>query len=273
MENTDIINQQEKYRLYIDESGDHVFHDIETLAKPPHRFLALLGCIFCLKNYLLFQGKLEELKRTHFNHNPDEPLIFHRKEMVNCQGPFWRLRDIGFRDNFNQALLKTISEAKFGLILVVIDKLSYKNRYPDPFHPYHICLDFMLQRYAGLMNHYNRQGDVMAESRGKKENGLLANAYDHIYTHGDMHHDAGFYKRALTSREIKLKGKSANIAGLQLADILAYPLKQAYLAENGICEEAADTFGNLLVEAVSDKYNRHIYHKYVNGYGKVFFPK
>jgi hypothetical protein len=37
----------------------------------------------------------------------------------------------------------------------------------------------------------------------------------------------------LTSKEIKLKPKNANIAGTQLADLLAYPLKQEILVENG----------------------------------------
>ncbi|MGA2867087.1 MAG: hypothetical protein ABSF95_21635 [Verrucomicrobiota bacterium] len=40
---------EERYRLYLDESGDHVFNHLE---KPSHRFLCLLGCWFRNPEYL-----------------------------------------------------------------------------------------------------------------------------------------------------------------------------------------------------------------------------
>lgn len=35
------LSPESRYRLYLDESGDHVFHDLES---PSHRYLALVGC-------------------------------------------------------------------------------------------------------------------------------------------------------------------------------------------------------------------------------------
>jgi hypothetical protein len=50
---------ENRYRLYLDESGDHVFRDV---AEPAHRFLCLLGCWFRNPDYLRFHTALEDVK-------------------------------------------------------------------------------------------------------------------------------------------------------------------------------------------------------------------
>jgi hypothetical protein len=61
---------EDRYRLYLDESGDHVYRATNETA---HRFLGLLGCWFNNADYLLFNEALEDLKRRHFHHHPDNP--------------------------------------------------------------------------------------------------------------------------------------------------------------------------------------------------------
>lgn len=80
----------------------------------------------------------------------------------------------------------------------------------------------------------------------------------------------GHHQRALTSKEIKLDRKSANIAGLQLADLLAHPAKQACLVERGIGEDRQNLFGNRLFAAVRDKFDCVEPAGRVEGYGKVW---
>ena len=79
----------ERYRLYLDESGDHVFRHLD---KPGHRYLCLLGCWFRAADYREFQPKLEQFKQAHIPHNPDEPIILHREDIINQRRAFWRLR-------------------------------------------------------------------------------------------------------------------------------------------------------------------------------------
>ncbi len=63
------------YRLYIDESGDHTYHDLKESAR---RYLCLLGIIVETEQYRnSFHPELEALKQKHFPHNPDEPIILH----------------------------------------------------------------------------------------------------------------------------------------------------------------------------------------------------
>jgi len=263
----------ERYRVYLDESGDHVLHDGRVMEEAGHRYLGLIGCIFAMEDYRRFHLALESLKQEHFPHDPDSPVILHRTDMVNCRGPFATLRDEAARAAFEAAFLALCAGADYRVVGVVIDKVALKQEYPAPFHPYHMALDFMLQRYCGYLNHLNRSGDVMAESRGGQEDTILKNAYTHIYTHGDMHHQSEFYKRALTSKELKVKPKTANISGLQLADLLAYPVRQEILLEHGKIEDPGEVFGKRVCATLAGKYNRHLYNGQVAGYGKVLFPK
>jgi len=174
---------------------------------------------------------------------------------------------------FTVDVLEVINLASFTAIVVVIDKYLLKTKYPSPFHPYHIALDFMLQRYAGFLNHTNRRGDVLAESRGGTEDTRLKNAYQHIYTHGDMQNRSAFYQRALTSQEIKLMKKKENVAGLQLADIIAYPLRQFVLIEHGFADGKTETFGDRIQKAAHAKLNKQLYTGRIEGYGTILVPK
>jgi hypothetical protein len=126
----------QRYRIYLDESGDHVFHDEARLHEPGHRYLALVGCWFAQgAGYVSFQRALEELKQKHFPHNPDEPVILHRKELINTSRSFWRLRDQVIREAFDEDLFRLIATTVFVVAGVCVDKLALKQRYPDPFHP------------------------------------------------------------------------------------------------------------------------------------------
>lgn len=268
-ERQDPLPREERYRLYIDESGDHVFRKLED---PHHRFLCLLGCWFADNDYVRFQQELEALKQRHLPHNPDEPLILHREDIVNQRGAFWRFRDWAAREAFDTDLLALIRHGEFRVVAVVIDKKALQDRYPTPAHPYHLAMGFLLQRYCGYLNHINRRGDVMAESRGKVENGLLMDSYARHHARGAWHMRAEAFQRALTTHELKVKPKTANIAGLQLADLLANPFRRYVLIEQGCLTEPLGPFSEKMVAAALPKLNRHLYDGRIAGYGTVFFP-
>jgi len=264
-------SNERRYRLYIDESGDHVFRSLD---RPTHRYLCLLGCWFRADEYVNFHTALEHFKQHHIPHNPDEPVILHREDIINRRGPFWRLRDPTAAQAFDHDLLQLLSNAQFRVFAVVIDKRELQQRYANPAHPYHLAMGFMLQRYCGLLNHINRCGDVMAESRGGREDRLLKDSYAWVYHRGIWGVTRStFFQQALTTRELKTKPKSANIAGLQVADLLAHPTRQAILIEKRRINGPLPPFARKVTEAVDPKFNRHLYHGRVWGYGKLLFPE
>jgi hypothetical protein len=216
---------EDRYRLYLDESGDHVYRATNDTA---HRFLGLLGCWFNNVDYLQFHESLEDMKKRHFHHHPDNPVILHREDIINRRKVFKILQDEQKRAEFDADLLNVIQTANFRVVVVIIDKAAMRASYGEGAgHPYHIGLGFLLQRFAGYLNRINRAGDVMAEARGAKEDRLLEDSYTRVYQHGAWGFtSAEFFQSALTSRKLKLREKKANISGLQLADLLAHPAKQ-----------------------------------------------
>ena len=256
------------YRMYIDESGDHTYYETEDPAK---KYLGLTGVLIEYEYYrTTFQPELELLKQKHFPHSPDEPVILHREDIVNRRGPFWRLRDSEKEKAFNDHLLRFLEEQRYCVITVVIDKNSHVRRYGDAaYHSYHYCLTAMLERYCGYLNFYNAQGDVLAESRGGTEDRQLKIEYKRLYEEGTYYRGSKFFQKALASGEIKLKPKWKNIAGLQIADILAHPSKQEILADSK-CTVTESNFGKQICQCIRAKYNQQVYEGRIWGYGKVF---
>jgi hypothetical protein len=158
-------------------------------------------------------------------------------------------------------------------VCVIIDKREHIDSYANPWHPYHFCLSALLDRYCGWLNHYNAVGDVMAESRGREEDLRLKQAYRTVHGSGTWQFGRDHHQRALTSGEIKMQPKRANIAGLQLADVLAYPVRQACLVERGAVGDPGQVFGKRVADAVASKLNRREDTGEVWGYGKVWLPR
>ena len=258
-----------RYRLYIDESGDHAYHKLE---QPDKRYLGLTGIFLETEYYrTIFQPEMERLKQKHFPHNPDEPVILHREDIINRKGPFWRLRDKNKEKDFNEDFLQFVKEQDYRIITVVIDKKTHIERHGEvAYHPYHYCLAVLLERYCGFLNFYDAQGDVLAERRGGTEDKQLKVAYKGLFNGGTRYRGIGFFQKALTSSEIKLKPKWKNIAGLQLSDLLAYPSKQEILVEEQRIDDPGDNFGKQICHNIQVKYNKQVYEGRIKGYGKIF---
>ena len=87
------------FRIYIDEVGNH---DLVHADDSNQRFLSLTGVIL-ESSYTLrvLQPEMDQIKRDFFQADPDEPVIFHRKEMVNKRPPFHPLQDLAIELRFN----------------------------------------------------------------------------------------------------------------------------------------------------------------------------
>lgn len=264
------MNPAKRYRLYLDEAGDHVYSKDEN--NVVSRYLGITGVIFENDYYKnTVHPDFITFKDRHFPHNPDEPVVFHRKELVNKKGPFWRLNDPVREQGFNDDLLKTLGGYDFRLLTVVIDKNTHVKRYGElALHPYHYCVVALLERYCGFLNYFNAKGDVMAEGRGGREDMQLKEAYQNVWQSGTSFRKPEFFQAALTTKEIKIQPKTANVTGLQIADLLAYPCRMELLHGKGRAATPGGDFGQEVCKVVEAKYNRHLQNGRVDGYGKIF---
>lgn len=245
-----------KYRLYIDEVGNP---DFGSCHDHNHRFLSLTGIILDTEHVQnTVHPQMEKLKRDFFDHHPDEPLIFHRKDIVNAKPPFQVLQDLQIKESFNNSFLALLRDWDYTVITVCIDKLSHSEKYTEwKFEPYHYCLEILLERYLYFLDAKKTVGDAMAESRGGKEDMKLKEVYTRLWELGTHFVSASRFQNRFTSRQLKIKAKTNNISGLQLADLIAHPSRNEILHEKGILDKPLAPFAQEIIKILQGKYYVH----------------
>jgi hypothetical protein len=261
-----MLDAAPEYRMYVDEVGNS---DLESSDNPNHRFLSLTGVILELKYVAeVVHPQMEALKAEFFSSHPDEPIIFHRKEMVNAKSPFQVLREEKILRNFDGRLLELLREWRYTVITVCLDKKAHKETYSTwRYDPYHYCLAVLLERFVFFLNRRRAMGDVLAESRGGKEDSRLKRSFTRLVEQGTQFVDPQQFQSALTSKQLKVKPKANNISGLQLADLLAHPSRNEILKEHGLLERNIAPFGKAVIGVLQEKYDQHG----SRSFGKKFF--
>lgn len=244
-----------KYRIYIDEVGNP---DLDSSENPNHQFLSLTGVIIELEYAAtVLHPQMEALKQFYFHAHPDEPVIFHRKEMVNYKPPFEALSDDAVRASFDNDLLQLMKNWQYTVISVCLDKKKHKESYTVwRFEPYHYCLAVLLERFMFFLKRNDVCGDAMAESRGGKEDRRLKDSFERLWQNGTDYVAPEQFQTCLTSRQLKVKTKANNIAGLQLCDLIAHSSRNEILREQGILTVRVLPFGEKVIKILQNKYDR-----------------
>ena len=254
-----------KYRIYIDETGNP---DLKASETPLHRFLSLTGVIVSLEHAReSLHPRMETLKSRFFDNHPDEPVVLHRTDMVKTRGAFITLKDPEMRGLVDEELLRLLRECEYVVITVCIDKQKHLETYRDwRYDPYHYCLEVMMERYLLYLEGLDAIGDVMDESRGGREDMRLKKLFTDLHETGTDYVKPERFQKRFTSRQLKVKPKGANVAGLQLADLLAHPSRRDVLVDNGHTEGKTPPFAEKVTEILRGKY----YRKGSRFFGKKF---
>lgn len=222
-----------EYRLYIDESGDHSYQHVEDLDQ---RYLGLTGVLIQKTAYdTVFQPLLESLKRLYFSRDIDRPAILHRDDIRSCDGVFRVLLDPNIKSQWEHSILNYFAslESYAQIFTVVIDKKQHLEKYPDePFDPYHYNLEVLLWRVHGYLSSEGQKTiwgkipltDVIAESRNKNQDPRLKEVYRKLRIDGAQNKlwgKAEEYRETFPTEELWVEKKIANVAGLQIADLVA----------------------------------------------------
>lgn len=259
-----------KHRLYVDEVGNP---DLKSSDNEEHRFLCLTGIIIELEYVKeVIHPELEELKKDFFDSHPDDPIIFHRKELLKRKPPFSVLQDQMIEKKFNKKLLEKLNEWEYKVISVIIDKKEHDERYSTwKYDPYHYSQEILLERFRLFLDMNNSKGDVMFESRGGKEDMRLKRSFRKLFDNGTHHLSAEDLQSHLTSKELKIKPKKANIAGLQIADLIAHPARRWFYKNVFQMDDGKITFGDEVIKILeSKKFFR--YDGKIHGYGAKKLP-
>lgn len=243
--------------MYVDESGNS---DTGIAAGENNRFLCLTGVIFDL-DYVnnTFSEDFESLKEKYFGKNADNPTILHRKDMINFRGRFGVLKNEEIQKNFNNELFSYLEKWQFSIISVLIDKKEIIETYGSlAKHPYNFCLEVLMEKYQIFLKDKSAVGDILIESRNKQDDYKLSQVYRNFYTKGTNFISGEEIREYLSSIEIKIKPKSANIAGLQIADLLVTNIRNRILVKYKLKpKDDPESFGNKLINLVIPKIYKH----------------
>ena len=235
------------HRMYIDEVGNGDLHGAKD--DDNIRYLSLTGIITSRSNHDKYMTpRMEALKSEFFDHKPSKPVIFHRRDMLNGNGPFSVLKDPNVRAQFDERLLSYLRDEQYIAITVTIDKREHLNRYMTwRYDPYHYCMHCIVERYVMWLKRRGVVGDVAIEARFPKADKRLKKSYRKLYLEGTDFITAKVAQAVLTSRELKIIDKKANWAGLQIADLIAHPSFRAMRLERDKMKAPPD-FGTQIVD-------------------------
>jgi len=213
------LTKYNAYTIFADESGTDNLNNF----KEDDRYFVLAFCLFDKTYYS--QITVPSFQKLKFDTFGYDQVIIHCYDMMNCIGDFECLQDSKFRKVFLDRLTEIIESTNFILIATVIDKQKLKEKYIIPQNPYELALKYSLERIYKFMKERkqeNRVSHISIESRGKQQNLKLESAFETI-KNGEN------WKSEKFPFEIKFIDKKSNSTGLQLADLVAEPIRSQYL--------------------------------------------
>lgn len=200
--------------VYVDESGDHSLASID----PGYPVFVLAFCIFHKRHYSeAIIPAIEKLKFNYFGH---DSVVLHETDIRKQRGDFAILSHKPRYDDFMAKLSAIVEQAKFVLIACVVEKARLSRQSGEDSNPYHVALDHCLQGLYDFLSEKGqekRQTHVIVECRGKKEDRELELEFRRIC-------DGQGMRTQTLPFQVVFADKKTNLAGLQLADLVARPV-------------------------------------------------
>lgn len=243
-----------KYYLFIDESGDHGLVNLD----PDFPVFLLCGLLTSEENYENTRNVINTLKKTFWG---NKEVILHSRDIRKCNKEFQILFDNDIKQQFYLALNNIIQNSIYRILASAIDKENYIKKFGRLSNDvYELALSFIIERAIFSLDEIvgqEKQLEIIIEKRGKKEDKKLDEHFQRLLARGTGFVSAERLKNVRT--KIIFRDKKENINGLQLADLVAYPIAR-YVIEP---DRANPAF---------DKLSGKIYTKYGRKYGLKKFP-
>lgn len=218
MGNTD----KTKYYLFIDECGDH------NLAKydPGFPVFTLCGILVSRQNLNALTKAFEELKMKIFG---NRDVVIHSVDIRKWRGPFSVLADEALRVKFFEGIERILSQNNAYVIVSCtilkeqLNKFCVRGEEDDV---YGLSLSYLIERSIFCVDNENTDKkpeiSIVVERRGRNEDNKLLNYYNGLRNRGTKWVIADRLRARIS--DFGFKNKKDNIIGLQIADLIAYPV-------------------------------------------------
>lgn len=242
-----------KYNLFIDESGDHGLVKLDT------NFPVFLLCGFLISeiNYSLVRTEFNNLKREFWK---NKEVIFHSRDIRKCDKEFQILFDLDIKKRFYERINRILHDSKYRIIASAINKEKYIKTYGKLSNDvYELALSFIIERAVFCLDekqNEEKQLEIVIEKRGKKEDKKLDEHFQRLLSRGTNYVSAERLHDIKTT--ITFKDKKENINGLQMADLIAYPIAR-YVIEPNRANPAFEIIKNKIYQKNNKRYGLKIF--------------
>jgi len=240
--------------LFLDESGDHSLSKID----PQYPMFVLAGCVFEMRYYEnVAVPEINKFKKELFG---SEKIILHTEDITHNKNGFERVMEAEFRTDFYQKINTVLDKLEYKILACAIKKDEHFKKYGlAAIDPYMLSLDCIVERFVFELQEINKSGIIIAESRNSILDNELELAFLNLKVQGTSYVPASKLKKAVV--QLSIKDKKENIAGLQIADLIASPIGREILGKR-----------NQIDYRVIEKKYRNKNGKF-SGYGLVMLPK
>lgn len=223
------------YLLFLDECGTHDMLHIDE----EFPVFVLLGLLVGETYYA--KTLVPRVKALKLKHLGTTAAVLHSRDIRRCDGAFQFLRQGGERKtSFLAAIGNLFAASRLRLYAVVIDKRRLKQRFLATLNPYDVSLSQLLSVCCGPSRMFQPTiARIIAESRGRREDRELQREYQSLrgaglwnYGSRDVQNRRVVTVTKFFPTQVHFVRKSDVVAGLELADLAAYPIARATISND-----------------------------------------
>lgn len=214
-----------KYYLYIDECGDQ---NLEAFS-PTFPIFTLCGVLVRDDKVSLLDEQVHALKHEFWG---NRQIILHSRDIRKCQNGFEILFDLDVKRRFYDAVNALLGQNDiYTIVSCSILKEPYIRQFGKFNDVYGQSHSFVLERAIFCVDNQCPHGDgkitAIVERRGKREDKNLQEYYHQLLAKGTYWVTPERMKERMMC--LDFKWKADDVAGLQVADLIAYPLTRHVL--------------------------------------------
>ena len=243
----------DKYYLFLDECGDQNL----TSFDPSFPIFTLCGIIVSQEQLDIITEKINALKKEFWG---DKKVILHSRDIRKCQNGFEIFFDLDVKRRFYEQINEILQEKMYVIVCCSILKEPYIRQYGRLNDVYGQSLSYIMERTVFYLDNFANNSihlTTIVECRGKKEDKALLDYYNKVSDRGTYWVTSARIRKYF--KEFEMRRKSDNLIGLQIADLVAYPITRHVLDGDAI---------NLAFDVIKE----NIYQKDGKLYGMKVFP-
>lgn len=211
--------------MYVDECGDQNLSNYEETFP----IFSLCGVIVSEEQKIALECRVNTMKQRFWG---TTGIILHSRDIRKCQNGFENLFNLEVKRCFYDAINEILGEeGAYKVVTCSILKEKYIRQFGKFNDVYGQSLTLLLERAIFYLDDMNIEDgvelEIIAEMRGRKEDRNLLSYYNKLRDQGTYWVDSERLKNHV--RRFDFVSKKANCVGLQVADLVAYPITRYVL--------------------------------------------